>query len=47
MMDIYDRQLADAGYEIIRYRKEFIEMLSSEAGEIMSKTTVGREDLRR
>ena len=46
MMDIYDRQLADAGYEIIRYRKEFIEMLSSEAGEIMSKISGGREELR-
>jgi len=46
MMDIYDRQLADAGYEIIRYRKEFIELLSSEAGEIMSKISGGREDLR-
>ena len=46
MMDIYDRQLADTGYEIIRYRKEFIEMLSSEAGEIMSKISGGREELR-
>jgi len=46
MMDIYDRQLADSGYEIIRYRKEFIEMLSSEAGEIMSKISGGREELR-
>ena len=46
MMDIYDRQLADAGYEIIRYRREFIEMLSSEAGEIMSKISGGRENLR-
>ena len=32
MMDIYDRQLADSGYEIIRFRKEFAEMLSDEAG---------------
>ena len=46
MMDIYDRQLADAGYEIIRYRREFIDMLSSEAGEIMSKISGGREELR-
>ena len=46
MMDIYDRQLADAGYEIIRYRREFIDMLSSEAGEIMSKISGGRENLR-
>lgn len=45
MMDIYDRQLADTGYEIIRFRKEFADMLSSEAGEIMRKISGGREDL--
>jgi DNA replication and repair protein RecF len=46
MLDIYDRQLADAGYELIRYRREFTEMLSSEAGEIMSRISGGREELR-
>ena len=46
MMDIYDRQLADNGYEIIRYRKEFVEMLSAEAAEIMSKISGGREELK-
>ena len=46
MMDIYDRQLADAGYEIIRYRREFTDMLSSEAGEIMNRISGGREELR-
>ena len=46
MMDIYDRQLADSGYEIIRFRREFTEMLSSEAGEIMRKISGGREELR-
>lgn len=46
MMDIYDRQLADSGYEIIRFRKEFAEMLSAEAGEIMNKISGGREELR-
>lgn len=46
MMDIYDRQLADAGYEIIRFRREFVEMLSSEAGEIMHKISGGREELK-
>ena len=45
MMDIYDRQLADSGYEIIRFRKEFVDMLSSEAGEIMNKISGGREEL--
>ncbi len=46
MLDIYDHQLADAGYEIIRYRKEFTEMLSEEAGEIMNKISGGREELK-
>ena len=46
MMDIYDRQLADSGYEIIRFRREFAEMLSAEAGEIMNKISGGREELR-
>ena len=46
MMDIYDRQLADSGYEIIRFRKEFTEMLSEEAGEIMNKISGGREELK-
>ena len=46
MMDIYDRQLADSGYEILRYRKEFAEMLSEEAGEIMNKISGGREELK-
>lgn len=46
MLDVFDRQLADNGYEIIRFRKEFIEMLSEEAGEIMNKISGGRETLR-
>ena len=46
MLDVLDHQLADAGYELIRYRKEFTEMLSSEAGEIMKKISGGREELR-
>ena len=45
MMDIYDRQLADSGYEIIRFRREFTDMLSNEAGEIMNKISGGREEL--
>ena len=45
-MDIYDRQLADSGYEIIRFRREFTEMLSAEAGEIMNKISGGREELK-
>ena len=46
MLDVYDRQLADLGYEIIRYRKEFTEMLSEEAGDIMNKISGGREKLK-
>ena len=46
MLDIYDRQLADAGYEILRYRIEFAEMLTAEADEIMGKISGGRESLR-
>ena len=46
MMDVYDHQLADYGYELIRYRREFVDMLSEEAGEIMSAISGGREELR-
>ncbi len=45
MLDVYDKQLADNGYEIIRYRKEFVEMLSEEAGDIMRKISGGKEEL--
>ncbi len=46
MLDIYDRKLADTAYEIIRYRKEFVEMLSAEAEEIVRKISGDREKLR-
>ena len=46
MLDVFDHQLADAAYELIRYRREFVEMLSDEAGEIMKKISGGREELR-
>lgn len=46
MLDIYDHQLADSAYEIIRYRKEFIDMLSDEASDIMSAISGGKEKLR-
>ena len=45
MLDIYDRQLADAGYELIRYRTEFAEMLSEEAADIMRNISDGKETL--
>ena len=46
MLDVFDHQLADAAYELIRYRREFVEMLSDEAGEITKKISGGREDLK-
>ena len=45
LLDVYDRQIADAGYELIRYRMEFVEMLSEEAAEIMKNISDGRESL--
>ncbi|MBR2674774.1 MAG: DNA replication/repair protein RecF [Mogibacterium sp.] len=45
LLDIYDRQLADAGYELIRYRMEFVDMLSAEASEIMRNISGSREQL--
>lgn len=46
MMDILDNQLASAAYEIIRYRREFTEMLSDEAADIMNNISAGREKLK-
>ena len=46
MLDVYDRQLADYGYELIRYRKEFVEMLSEEAADIMAAISGGKEQLK-
>ncbi|MBQ3292603.1 MAG: DNA replication/repair protein RecF [Mogibacterium sp.] len=45
MLDVFDKQLADYGYEILRYRKEFVDMLSTEASEIMAKISGGKEKL--
>lgn len=45
MLDIYDLQLAKYGSEIVRYRKNFIEMLSKRASEIQSGISGGKEDL--
>ena len=46
MLDVFDHQLADYAYELIRYRKEFVDQLSEEAGEIMSAISGGKEKLR-
>lgn len=45
MLDIYDLQLAKYGSEIVRYRKNFIEMLSKRASEIQSGISGGKEEL--
>ena len=45
MLDIFDSQLVESGYEIIKYRREFTEMLSAEAADIMSNISGGREKL--
>ena len=46
MLDVFDHQLADYAYELIRYRREFVDQLSDEASEIMSAISGGRENLR-
>jgi len=46
MLDVYDHQLADYGYNLIRYRREFVEQLSEEAADIMSAISGGKEELR-
>ena len=45
MLDIYDLQLAQYGAEIIRFRKEFITMLSRRACVIQERITGGKEQL--
>lgn len=45
MLDIYDLQLAKYGTEIVKYRRNFIRMLSERAAEIQKSISGGREDL--
>ncbi len=45
ILDIYDRQIAEAGYEVIRYRRDFTEMLSERAAEIQKAISGERENL--
>ncbi len=45
ILDIYDQQLAAAGYEVIRYRREFTEKLSHRAAEIQGAISDNRENL--
>ena len=46
MLDVYDHQMADYGYELLRYRREFVELLSNEAAEIMGAISGGKEELK-
>ena len=45
MLDIYDLQLAKYGTEIVKYRRNFIRILSERAAEIQKSISGGREDL--
>lgn len=45
ILDIYDIQLAKYGGEIVKYRKNFIRMLSQRANDIQQSITGGKEEL--
>ena len=45
ILDIYDNQIAAAGYEVIKYRRDFTDMLSARAGEIQKAISGERENL--
>lgn len=45
MLDIYDLQLAKYGAEIVKYRKNFIHLLSERANEVQKSITGGKEEL--
>ena len=45
MLEIYDMQLAKYGSEIIKIRREFVEMLSEKASKIQNNISKGRETL--
>ncbi len=45
MLDIYDFQLAKFGAEIVRYRRNFINILSERANQIQESITGGKEHL--
>ena len=45
MLDIYDMQLAKYGGEIVKYRKNFIQLLSQRANEVQQSITGGKEEL--
>lgn len=45
ILDIFDEQLAVNGYEIVKYRRNFVELLSAKASEIQKAISRDRENL--
>lgn len=45
MLDIYDSQLAYNGYELVKYRRNFVDKLSACSSELQSRISQGRETL--
>lgn len=45
MLDIYDSQLAYNGYELVKYRRNFVDKLSACSSELQSRISQGRESL--
>lgn len=45
MLDIYDSQLAYNGYELVKYRRNFVDKLSACSSELQSRISHGRETL--
>lgn len=45
MLDIYDSQLAYNGYELVKYRRNFVDKLSTCSSELQSRISQGRETL--
>ena len=44
-LNVYDMQLATSGFELIKYRREFIEKISEKANEIQNAISGGKENL--
>ena len=45
MLDIYDSQLAYNGYELVKYRRNFVDKLSACSSQLQSRISQGRETL--
>ena len=45
LLNIYDYQLATNGYEIIKYRRNFVRILSEHSGALQKSISRGREEL--